>query len=219
MRQGDELLDDDSFADTWRFQGRAGQQLEVTLRSAAFDAYLVVGRLKNGTFSTIESDDDGAGDTDSKVSLTLDTSGEYLVRANTLFKNKTGRYTLLVAEAGGPVMVEAPADGGAGSPLVSATPGARMPLVLGQELRGARGDLQPLGARDALLGVEAVARIGLPVAVAVALDLRALGTAPELSQRRQRVRMACATSTGLKMSLAVSDMAWAALPADPVRTC
>lgn len=139
LRQGDELLDDDSFADTWRFQGRAGQQLDVTLRSTAFDAYLVVGRLKNGVFSSIESDDDGAGNTDSKVSLTLDTSGEYLVRANTLFKNKTGGYTLLVAEAGGPVAVEAPAGGEAGNPRVSATPGARMPLLLGQELSGTLG--------------------------------------------------------------------------------
>lgn len=139
LRQGDEVLEDESFADTWRFQGRAGQQLDVTLRSPDFDAYLVVGRLRNGEFSSLESDDDAAGGTDSKVSLTLDTSGEYLVRANTLFKNKTGRYTLLVAEAGGPVMVEAPATGAGGNPLVSSTPGARMPLVLGQELSGSLG--------------------------------------------------------------------------------
>ena len=57
------------------------------------------------------------------------------------------------------VMVEAPADGGAGNPLVSATPGARMPLVLGQELRGARGarlggEIGGLGLRPRPIGIE-----------------------------------------------------------------
>lgn len=134
LKQGDELLDDDSFADTYSFQGRRGQQLDITLRSADFDAYLAFGRLDGTSFHQIDSDDDGAGGTDSRLSVTLEADGQYLVRANTLFKNKSGRYTLTVS-AGGAAASTPVESAGAGA-VVSVTPGARMPLVLGQELRG-----------------------------------------------------------------------------------
>ena len=141
LRTGDEVLDDDSFADTYAFQGRSGQQLEITLRSSDFDAYLAFGRPRDGGFSQLESDDDGAGGTDSKLSVTLGEDGAYLVRANTLFKNKTGRYTLRVDVAGGAGVAggPTPAPAGGGNPLVSSAPGARMPVVLGQELSGRLG--------------------------------------------------------------------------------
>lgn len=138
LKQGDEVLDDDSFADSYSFRGRGGQSVTITLTSADFDAYLAFGRLVDGAYASLDSDDDGAGGTNSRIDATLPADGEYIVRANTLFKNKTGRYTLLVTAAGEAMPVEAPAAGG-GNPLVSSVPGAHMPVVLGQELRGTLG--------------------------------------------------------------------------------
>ncbi|HMV32407.1 MAG TPA: PPC domain-containing protein, partial [Gemmatimonadales bacterium] len=138
LKQGDEVLDDDSFADSYSFRGRGGQALTITLTSADFDAYLAFGRLVEGAYVSLESDDDGAGGTNSKIDVTLPADGDYIVRANTLFKNKTGRYTLLVTAGGEALPVEAPVTGG-GNPLVSSVPGAHMPVVLGQELRGTLG--------------------------------------------------------------------------------
>ncbi|MBK7714666.1 MAG: PPC domain-containing protein [Gemmatimonadetes bacterium] len=138
LKQGDEVLDDDSFADSYSLRGRSGQTLAITLTSADFDAYLAVGRLVDGAYVSLESDDDGAGGTNSKVDVTLPAEGDYIVRANTLFKNKTGSYTLLVTAGGDALPVEAPVSTG-GNPLVSSVPGAHMPVVLGQELRGTLG--------------------------------------------------------------------------------
>lgn len=132
LESGDEKLADDSYADTYRFSGTAGQRVLVTLKSEAFDAYLSVGRPENGRFAEIESDDDGGDGTDSQLELSLPGTGEYLVRANTLMEGETGAYVLQLRSAGGGDSRAV----SAGDPLVSAQPGARMPLVLGQTLRG-----------------------------------------------------------------------------------
>lgn len=132
LEAGDEKLADDSYADTYRFSGTAGQRVVVTLKSDAFDAYLSVGRGENGRFIEIESDDDGGEGTDSQLEWSLPGTGEYLVRANTLMEGETGAYVLQLRSAGGGDSRAV----SAGDPLVSAQPGARMPLVLGQTLRG-----------------------------------------------------------------------------------
>ncbi len=140
LRAGDLRLDDNTYADLWRFSGTAGQEVRITLRSSAFDAYLSVGWVDDaGDYHELGSDDDGAGGADALVRLTLSRSGDFIARANTLNEGETGAYSLVLetgAAAPAEVAVEAPAGGGA---LVSATPGAHMPLVLGQELRGQLG--------------------------------------------------------------------------------
>jgi hypothetical protein len=135
LEGGDEVLADDSFADTYRFSGAAGQRLVVTLKSPDFDAYLSIGRMDNGSYAELEADDDGGGGTDAILELSLPATAEYVVRANTLSDGETGSYELLVREAGGP---QARAVAG-GDSLVSVRPGARMPLVLGQALSGTLG--------------------------------------------------------------------------------
>lgn len=95
LKAGDLKLDDDTWADLWRFTGERGQTARVTLRSGDFDAYLVVGYYdENGEFVDLDSDDDGAGGTDSQVEVTLPRDGEYVARANTLSEGETGDYTL-----------------------------------------------------------------------------------------------------------------------------
>ena len=93
---GDPEARDGSYFELWTFRGRAGDRIVVTLRSEDFDAYLGWGRLAGAEWTEIESDDDGAGGTDSRLEVTLDESGVYHISAGSLFDGETGSYTLTV---------------------------------------------------------------------------------------------------------------------------
>lgn len=95
-------LDDGSHYATYTLAGRSGQTVTITLRSGDFDAYLSVGRGTGGDYESIETDDDGAGGTDSRVTITFPSSGDYVIRANTLSEGETGAFTLEVAAGGSP---------------------------------------------------------------------------------------------------------------------
>ena len=68
----------------------------ITLESGDFDAYLAFGRVTNGAWDSIATDDDSAGGTNAKLEVTIGDDGTYLIRANTLSSGETGRYTLKV---------------------------------------------------------------------------------------------------------------------------
>lgn len=88
-------LDDGSHYAIWTFVGRAGERVRVTLRSEDFDAYLAVGRLKDGAcVADCETDDDSGGGTDARLSYTLPGDGTFSIRVNTLREGETGAYTL-----------------------------------------------------------------------------------------------------------------------------
>ncbi len=93
----DPKLDDNSYYDLYTFQARAGDGVTATLRSSAFDAFLVLGRMRGDDFEEIESDDDNGGGSDARVSATLPEAGTYTLRANSLYGDKTGAYTLQLA--------------------------------------------------------------------------------------------------------------------------
>jgi hypothetical protein len=97
LTSSDAKLGDDSYYRDYTYQGRAGERLTVTLRSAAFDTYLHVGRLDNGRFVSIDTDDDGAGGTDSKLEVTLPSDGTYVIRANSLSAGASGAFTLTLS--------------------------------------------------------------------------------------------------------------------------
>jgi hypothetical protein len=99
LAASDAALDDDSHYDLFRFTGKKGDMLVVTMKSTAFDTYLAVGRMENEEFSSLETNDDGAGGTDSKIEITLDQDGEYVIRANSLFAKALGAYTVNLARA------------------------------------------------------------------------------------------------------------------------
>lgn len=84
---------DGTHYDDWTYVGKRGEQVSVTLRSAAFDAYLMFGRLEDGKFSYVQAEDDGAGGNDSLLKVTLPADGTYVFRVNTLFAGK-GPYTI-----------------------------------------------------------------------------------------------------------------------------
>ena len=121
LNGSDAVLDDGSFYDCFTLRARPGERLEVTLRSADFDAYLAVLEGRScAAGASGESDDDGAGGTDSRVGITLG-DGAYSIRANSLGEGETGAYTLSVTR-------------------LAASPAAE-PRYLGRESTEVTGDL------------------------------------------------------------------------------
>ncbi|HET6232752.1 MAG TPA: PPC domain-containing protein [Longimicrobiaceae bacterium] len=99
LDEGDAVLESDNTRyDLYSFRGRAGQRVQVTMRSGAFDSYMAFGRIMNGSLSVSDSDDDGAGGNDSRVIATLPADGEYVIRANSLTAEGRGGYTVTVEE-------------------------------------------------------------------------------------------------------------------------
>jgi len=94
LRAGDRKADDGSLLDSFTFQGRAGQRISVTLRSTDFDAYLHL--VRDG--QPLESDDDGAGQSDAQINFTLPATGTYQLWANTLEANESGGYSLSLTQ-------------------------------------------------------------------------------------------------------------------------
>lgn len=96
LESSDPKAADNSYFDDYVYHGRAGEHLVITLRSSAFDTYLGYGTLTAGRMTSISSDDDSAGGTDSRLEVTLPSDGDYVIRANSLAPNATGAYTLQV---------------------------------------------------------------------------------------------------------------------------
>jgi hypothetical protein len=94
LTEDDGRLGDGSYYDLYTYRGRAGEAVTVSLSSEAFDAYLVIGRMVDGEFESLESNDDGPAGTDSLLRITLPEDGEYAIRANSLSAGETGAYTL-----------------------------------------------------------------------------------------------------------------------------
>jgi hypothetical protein len=90
----DRLRDDDSYFEAWYVSGRAGERITVTMRSDAFDAFLLVGR--QGASEILDSNDDDGGGTDARVTLELPADGDYVIIANSLTERQTGEFTLTV---------------------------------------------------------------------------------------------------------------------------
>ena len=100
LAASDPVLSDNSHYKLYVYQGRAGEQVLVTMRSGAFDAYLHTGRMVGGGFESEETDDDGGGGTDSQILATVGSSGTLTVQANSLTAGETGAFTLSVEPVG-----------------------------------------------------------------------------------------------------------------------
>ncbi|HEX2205739.1 MAG TPA: hypothetical protein VHG91_20670 [Longimicrobium sp.] len=100
LDSADSTLDDDSYYEIWRFRGQAGERVRITLRSDDFDAYLAFGTRAGADCDDCETDDDGAGGTDARIVATLDRTGDYEIRVNTLSEGEMGDFTLAVERAG-----------------------------------------------------------------------------------------------------------------------
>ncbi len=131
LSRGDDQLASGEFLDVYEVQGRAGQSLSVVMRSADFDAYLMI--RGPGDF---QGDNDDAGDdgTNAALNVRLPVDGTYYVTATSYEPGETGRYSLSMQGAGGGTARPA-----TGRPAANAGGGA---LQVGRAAAGslARGD-------------------------------------------------------------------------------
>jgi hypothetical protein len=93
LTRSDFLRSDNSYADGYVYQGRAGELLTITMSSSDFDAWLV---LDEPDGPLREHDDDSGGGTNSRISVRLPRSGTYLIVANSVGQTNTGSYRLSV---------------------------------------------------------------------------------------------------------------------------
>lgn len=96
LNDNDGLADDGAYFDAYRITVAEGDKLNVTLVSNDFDAYLDIGRDKDGTWESVASDDDSLSDTHAKVEWTVETAGTYVIRARSFAQGSTGAYALTV---------------------------------------------------------------------------------------------------------------------------
>jgi len=104
LEAGDAILPDKTFADLYRFTGTAGETVEITLASGAFDAYVW---LYDRDRQILASGDDELNATDCQIQVDLAYSGDYYVLVNSYgpmideygnpepnYVSETGPYTL-----------------------------------------------------------------------------------------------------------------------------
>jgi len=115
----DAQRDDGAYIDTYPFDGQAGEEVEIDLRSQAFDTFLVL-RLEGEDGAVVqrwENDDVAPGNTaHSHLSLSLPADGPYVIEAGSYDRGETGAYTLdvsRVAPREGELIEGALADGDA----------------------------------------------------------------------------------------------------------
>jgi hypothetical protein len=99
LEEVDSELDDGRLYDAYVYTGRAGERLRVDLRSEDFDAYVAIGRMVDGNFIEIASNDDaedGEG-LDSSLEVELPEDGRYVIQATSFSPGAEGAYQLSVS--------------------------------------------------------------------------------------------------------------------------
>lgn len=106
----------------WRFEGRADQRVEITMRSDDFDTLVELGRMEGCEFRSLASNDDGGGPEDglnSRLTVRLRENGTYVVRALSFSDDGAGPFTLAIRQLPPPAPEPEPRT-----------------LTLGREVRG-----------------------------------------------------------------------------------
>lgn len=96
LASSDPRLDDGAHYRCYRLQTQPGMRYRVEMRSDAFDTYLGLGKQ---CAEVSETDDDGAGGTNSRIDFTGD-GQTWLIRANSLSGGETGSFVLSVSDLG-----------------------------------------------------------------------------------------------------------------------
>lgn len=94
-----ELDDGEIFHDLYVFDARSGQEIVITMDSEDFDAYLEFGPMSGDGVEVTDTDDDGGGDMNARLSVVIPANGRYGVRARSFGSAQFGSYSLLVREA------------------------------------------------------------------------------------------------------------------------
>jgi len=88
---GDDVLGTGAFGQGWSYEGRAGEEVIFELVSDDFDAFLYL--MGPGLLSPLVNDD-GAGDLNSRIEVTLPESGIYTLVVSTLEAGSEGDFRL-----------------------------------------------------------------------------------------------------------------------------
>jgi hypothetical protein len=91
--------EDGRWYDLYAYTGRAGERVRITMASDEFDTVVSLGRMVNGAFQEIATNDDeeGGEGTHSAVELELPEAGSYVIMATSFSAGSTGGYQLRVA--------------------------------------------------------------------------------------------------------------------------
>jgi len=88
----------------------SGQRVRIVMRSGEFDTFLKLTKVTDAGEEEVATDDDGAGGTDSRITVLLD--GRYRLYARPLSNSDRGGYTLSVEEAVPVAVVQRPIRAG-----------------------------------------------------------------------------------------------------------
>ena len=94
---GDNLLDNGRPFDLYRFEGKADQTVSITLKSTAFDTFLV---LKDSEGNLLAENNDIEENLNSAVVMTLPTDGTYQVLVSSYKPDEQGTYDLQILSVG-----------------------------------------------------------------------------------------------------------------------
>lgn len=90
----DPTLPDGSHYDVWRYEGTAGERVQVTMRSDELDSHLLLYAEPPEGLELIAEDDDGAGGLDAEIARTLPRDGAYAILANSFGSGEVGSYRI-----------------------------------------------------------------------------------------------------------------------------
>ncbi|MBN1436361.1 MAG: PPC domain-containing protein [Sedimentisphaerales bacterium] len=92
LEAGDEVSEDGSYYDVYDIEATAGDQMEITLVSDDFDAYLTVEMPSGQRFT----DDDGGNGHNSCLPFSVRSTGQYRIIASSYGPRETGEYDLQI---------------------------------------------------------------------------------------------------------------------------
>lgn len=99
LGDGDGVGSRGSYYEVWRYRGRPGQRVTVTVDSDAFDTHVAWAQMVGGEPIAVLADDDGGADTNSELTVQVEESGEFVVIVSAMGPGQTGAYTLRVEPA------------------------------------------------------------------------------------------------------------------------
>ncbi|HVE66604.1 MAG TPA: PPC domain-containing protein [Thermoanaerobaculia bacterium] len=94
------LPSDQSFYDAWTVSLTAGQTVQITMQSTAFDTYLFL--IDPSGIELEDNDDYPGGGSNSRITYTAETTGVFTIYANAYDPGATGAYSLQVLCSQGP---------------------------------------------------------------------------------------------------------------------
>ncbi|AOX01695.1 hypothetical protein BJP34_21645 [Moorena producens PAL-8-15-08-1] len=107
LNSNSETLNDNSYYNRHTFEGKAGEQITIELNSDEFDPYLI---LIDPDDNRIAKNNNSGEGKNARITVTLPTTGTYVIWANSYNKQETGNYSLSWRDATPSDLLQAKAD-------------------------------------------------------------------------------------------------------------